>query len=78
MTPSQRLLLLDAWRRSGRQAGDFAPLVGISKHTLYAWHRKFQQEGPAGLEDRPLGAPDGSRRTEVTRRAILMMKESCR
>ena len=33
----QRLLLLDAWRRSGLPAGDFAPLVGLSKLTLYAW-----------------------------------------
>jgi transposase InsO family protein len=68
--------LLDTWRRSGLPAGDFAPLVGISKHTLYAWHRKFQQEGPAGLEDKPRGAPAGSRLPEVTRRAILMMKEA--
>src|SRR5262245_6826476 len=34
LTPQQRLLLLDAWRRSGLPAGDFAPLVGVSKHTL--------------------------------------------
>jgi hypothetical protein len=33
-TPEQRLLVLDAWRRSGLPAGDFAPLVGVSKHTL--------------------------------------------
>src|SRR5262245_18487215 len=32
LTPQQRLLLLDAWVRSGLPAGDFAPLVGISKH----------------------------------------------
>jgi transposase InsO family protein len=76
LTPQQRLLLLDAWRRSGLPAGDFAPLVGVSKHTLYAWHRKFQLEGPAGLDDRPRGAPAGSRLPEVTRRAILMMKEA--
>jgi transposase InsO family protein len=76
LTPEQRLLLLDAWRRSGLPAGDFAPLVGISKHTLYAWHRKFQEHGPAGLDDRPRGGPAGSRLPEVTRRAILMMKEA--
>ena len=55
---------------------DFAPLVGVSKHTLYPWHHKFEAEGPAGLEDRPHGAPAGSRLPEVTRRAILMMKQS--
>jgi transposase InsO family protein len=76
LTPTQRLLLLDSWRRSGLPAGDFAPLVGISKHTLYAWKKKFDTEGPAGLEEKVRGAPTGSRLPEVTRRAILMMKES--
>src|SRR5262249_27397751 len=69
LTPEQRLLALDAWRRSGLPAGDFAPLVGVSKHTLYAWKHKFEAEGPAGLEDRPRGAPSGSRLPEPTRRA---------
>jgi transposase InsO family protein len=75
-TPEQRLLVLDAWRRSGLPAGDFAPLVGISKHTLYWWQKKFEAEGPAGLADKPKGAPAGSRLPEPTRRAILMLKES--
>jgi hypothetical protein len=35
LTPEQRLLVLDAWQRSGLPAGEFAPLVGLSKHTLY-------------------------------------------
>ena len=35
-TPEQRLLILDAWRRSGLPAGDFAPLVGLARHTFYA------------------------------------------
>ena len=34
LTAQQRLLLLDAWRRSGLPVGDFAGLVGLSKHTL--------------------------------------------
>jgi transposase InsO family protein len=76
LTPEQRLLALDAWRRSGLPAGDFAPLIGVSKHTLYAWKHKFDSEGPAGLLDHPRGAPTGSRLPEVTRRAILMLKES--
>jgi hypothetical protein len=28
-------------------AGDFAPLVGLSKHTLYAWKQRFEAEVPA-------------------------------
>ena len=74
LTAEQRLLILDTWRRSGLPAGDFAPLVGLSKYTLYDWKRRFEADGPAGLEDRPRGAPAGSRLPEVTRRAILMLK----
>jgi transposase InsO family protein len=76
LTAEQRLLLLDTWLRSGLPAADFAALVGISKHTLYAWKRKFQAEGPAGLVDQPRGGPTGSRLPEVTRRAILMLKQT--
>jgi len=75
LTAEQRLLLLDTWRRSGLPAGDFAALVGLSKHTLYAWKHKFEAEGPAGLEDKPRGGPHGSRLPEITKRAILMMKQ---
>jgi hypothetical protein len=38
LTAEQRLLLLDTWRRSGLPAGDFAALVGLSKHS--------QRKGP--------------------------------
>src|SRR5262245_48762979 len=69
----QRLLLLDIWRRSGLPAGDFAPLVGLSKYTLYEWKRRFEADGPAGLADRPRGSPHGSRLPEVTRRTIVML-----
>ena len=75
-TPEQRLLILDSWRRSGLPAGDFAPLVGVSKHTLYAWKKRFEAEGPAGLLDRVRGPAPGSRLPEVTRRTILMLKEA--
>ena len=75
LTGTQRLLLLDTWRRSGLPAGDFAPLVGISRHTLYAWKKRFETEGPAGLDDKPRGGPTGSRLPEVTQRAILMLKQ---
>ncbi len=76
LRPEQRLLLLDTWLRSGLPAGDFAALVGISKHTLFAWKRKFAEEGPAGLMDKPKGGPTGSRLPELTRRTILMLKQA--
>src|SRR4051812_30275602 len=49
ITPPRRLLILDTWRRSGLPAADFAVLVGVSKHTLYAWKKRFEEEGPGGL-----------------------------
>jgi transposase InsO family protein len=76
LTPQQRLLLLDTWKRSGLPAGDFAAMVGVSKHTLYGWKRKFDEEGPGGLVDRPRGGPKGSRVHELTKRTILMLKEA--
>jgi transposase InsO family protein len=76
LTPQQRLLLLDTWQRSGLPAGDFAALVGVSKHTLYGWKKKFDAEGPAGLMDRPRGGPRGSRLPDLTKRTILMLKQA--
>jgi transposase InsO family protein len=76
LTAEQRLLLLDTWRRSGLPAGDFAAMVGLSKHTLYAWKKKFDQQGPAGLMQRPRGGPRGSKLPELTKRSILMLKEA--
>jgi len=72
----QRLLILDSWQRSGLPAGDFAPLVGVSKHTLYAWKKQFDLHGPAGLMEQPRGVRTGSRLPEVTKRSILLMKQS--
>ena len=49
-------MILDLWQRSALPAADFAELVGVSKHTLYAW-KKFDAKGPAGLLDQPKAAP---------------------
>jgi transposase InsO family protein len=76
LTPPQRLLLLDTWRRSGLPAGDFAALVGLSRHTLYAWKKRFDEQGPAGLLETPRGGPKGSRLPELTKRTILMLKQA--
>ncbi len=65
MTPEQRLLILDTWPRSGLPAGDFAPLVGLSKHTLYSWKKRFDESGPAGLMDQQRGGAQGQPRTRA-------------
>lgn len=75
-TPQERLLILDAWQRSGLPAGDFAPLVGLSKHTLYLWKKRFVQLGPGGLMEQPRGAHQGSRLSEVSKRTIVMLKQA--
>ena len=76
LTPEQKLLLLDTWQRSGLPARDFAALVNVSRHTLYSWKQKFEKDGPAGLVPQQRGARKGSRMPELTKRAILMMKEA--
>jgi transposase InsO family protein len=74
-SPQERLLILDTWQRSGLPAGDFAPLVGLSKHTLYLWKKRFVRQGPAGLMEQPRGMSSGSKLSEVTKRTIVMLKE---
>jgi transposase InsO family protein len=71
----QRLLILDAWARSELTAAEFGRIAGISPHTLYAWRKRFEELGPAGLDEKRRGAPKGSRVPEATKRAILMLKE---
>jgi transposase InsO family protein len=72
--PPERILLLDMWQRSGLSARDFSAIVGIARHTLFDWKRRFDRDGPAGLSDQPRGAPRGSRLPEPTQRAILLLK----
>jgi transposase InsO family protein len=76
ITSQQKLLLLDTWMRSGLPARDYGALVNVSRHTLYAWKRKFEQLGPAGLMEQPRGGPKGSRLPELTKRTILMLKQA--
>ena len=76
LTAEKRVLLLDIWQSSRLPAGDFAAMVGVSKHTLYAWKKKFDAEGPAGLMDQPRGARKGSRLPDLTKRSILMLKDA--
>jgi transposase InsO family protein len=71
----QRLLILDAWKRSALPAKDFGALVGVAKQTLHSWKRRFDEDGPGGLVDGERGGRRGSKLPELTRRTILMIKE---
>ena len=75
LTPEQRLMMLDTWKKSGLSAKDFGDLVGVSVHTLYKWKKLFQEHGPAGLMN-PAKTPKGSKLPELTKRTILMIKEA--
>jgi transposase InsO family protein len=75
-TPEQRLLLLDSWMRSRLPASEFGTLVDVTPTTLYAWRKRFEAYGPAGLSDQIGGRRLGSQMPEPTRRAILMLKEA--
>ena len=76
LSASEKLLLLDTWQRSGLPGADFAALVGLSRQQLYTWKQRFSEFGPAGLEPRPRGGPRGSRLPELTKRTILLLKET--
>ena len=77
LTADQKLLILDTWQRSGLPASDFGAIVGLSKQTLYAWKKRFEKLGPAGLDDQARKKlPTGSKIPEITRRTILMLKQS--
>jgi transposase InsO family protein len=75
-TAAERLIILETWLRSRLSAGDFTRFVDVSPHQLYTWKRRFDRDGPAGLEPARVGRPKGSRLPEPTRRAILLMKET--
>ena len=51
-TPEQRRAAVEAFVRSGRTRTDFAALWGISIDTLSSWIRRYESEGPKGLETR--------------------------
>jgi transposase InsO family protein len=67
-------MLLDTWLKSGLPATDFGQLVGVSSHSLYAWRRRFQEQGPEGLTDTRL-VVRGSKLAEVTKRGILLLNQ---
>jgi transposase-like protein len=44
-TPEERSRLLAEWKATGLSAAEFAPRVGVTAHTLYAW-RPPDSRGP--------------------------------
>ena len=52
LTPSQRKLLVRRIRNEKWTVTEAAEAAGVSRHTAHKWLRRFDSEGPAGLEDR--------------------------
>ena len=77
LSTEQKLLILDTWQRSGLPATDFGAMIGLSKQTLYSWKHRFEEFGPAGLDDAVRKKlPTGSKLPEITQRTILMLKKA--
>ena len=74
---SHRLIVIDLALKSGLPLREFAGIVGIAYSTLSNWKSRYEKDGPEGLMDKPRGHKEsGSRLPEVTRRAIIMIRES--
>jgi len=58
--PAERRRLLEAFARSGMRVSVFCKTVGVASQTLGAWKRRYEAEGPKGLELKGLGRPKGS------------------
>jgi len=51
-TPDERRAAVEAFAKSGRKREDFARLWGCSTSSLDKWIRRYEAEGPKGLETR--------------------------
>jgi transposase InsO family protein len=56
-TPEQRRSAVEAFARSGRTRAEFAALWGVSTTTLSTWLKRYEEEGPKGLETRRRAGP---------------------
>ncbi len=52
LTPLGRRLLVDRIVVDGMAVAHAADMLGVSRQTAWKWLRRFEAEGPAGLEDR--------------------------
>ena len=59
-SPEERRRLLEAWAKSGMGLGAFSRTVDVAPQTLGGWKRRYEEDGPFGLEPRTLGRPKGS------------------
>jgi len=53
LTPLGRALIVDRYLNEGWPAARVAEAVGVSRATVHKWVRRYREEGPEGLLDRP-------------------------
>jgi len=76
LTPEGRLRLCERIE-GGWPVAHAAESMGISRDRAYVWWRRYQQEGLAGLEDRPCRPHRCPRQTKAgTERRIVMLRQS--
>jgi len=64
LTPRGRLLLVRRVRDQGMPVAHVAKAMGISRQCAHRWVKRFDEEGPAGLEDRSSRPHRSPRRTD--------------
>lgn len=52
LTPRGREVMVLRVRDQGWSVGRAAEAAGVSRKTVYTWAKRYEQDGPAGLEDR--------------------------
>ena len=75
-TPAQRREAVEAFVTSGMLQGDFCRVWGIGRSTLGKWLKRYEEEGPQGLETRrpQRKAPPVNALSESTKEAVRETK----
>ena len=53
--------VLDRWEQRELSQAEAAEVLGMSERSFRRWHRRYEEEGPAGLSDRRLGKASARR-----------------
>ena len=80
LTPRGRQLLVERVRVQGMPVAHVAKAMGISRQCAHRWVRRFDQEGPTGLEDRssrPRTSPRATSLRQVAKVLEVRRVERC-
>ena len=79
-TPEERRAAVEAFLKAGRSRADFARMWGCSTSTLDKWLRRYESEGPKGLETRRREQPSRprphNRYPDAVRAEIVAVREA--